>query len=474
MNMRPESVRIRLTFWYVGVLAGVLVVYIAAAYSFQDWQLKRQIYHDEVQDMETVEGLLYFDGAGQLHLHEEYHSRPQSRLLVDRLMEVHRPSGELLYRNDRLNGMALDSAIQPGEGYPSYNERIFQLENGERVLMISHLHPVDGQPLLIRIGYDLGPAKSRMMQFLLVLLLALPVALVVAGFAGYRIAQKALAPLGKMASQAEQITANRLHDRLPIDNEVDELGQMARVFNGLLVRLEQSFTQLQRFTSDAAHELRTPLASMRSVGEVGLQQAHTEEGYREIISSMLEETASLTQLIDGLLMMAKAESGQISVRATEFEIDDLIDEVVGLLGVIAEERGVSIRWDRGRRGTLHADRALVRLALVNVLHNAIKFSPQGAEVTITSEILKKEGQPFLRILVRDVGPGVRDTEKALVFSRFYRSEATRAQEGAGLGLSIAKWAIEANGGEILFDPHRLNGATCFIDLPLGYGWRTVV
>lgn len=465
MSLRPKSIRIRLTLWYIAVLAGVLAVYIASVYAFQGWQLQRQIYHDEVQDMETVEGLLYFGSAGHLQLHEEYHSRPQSRLLVDRLMEVHRPSGELLYRNPRLGGMALGGPVQRGEGYPSYNERVFRLADGTPVLMISHLHPVEGQPLVIRIAYDLGPANTRMMQFLLVLLLALPATLIIAGFAGYRIARKALAPLGRMASQAEQITASRLHDRLPIDNEDDELGQMARVFNRLLVRLEQSFTQLQRFTSDAAHELRTPLASMRSVGEVGLQQERTEEGYREIISSMLEETASLTQLIDGLLMMAKAESGQISVRATEFAAEALISEVAGLLDVIAEERGVSIRGEQGMRNTLHADRALVRLALVNVLHNAIKFSPPGSEVLIASETVKKDGNPFLRISVKDVGPGVGDAEKVLVFSRFYRSEATRAQEGAGLGLSIAKWAIEANGGEILFDPHRLNGATCFIDLP---------
>ncbi len=466
MSLRAKSVRIRLTFWYVGVLAGVLAVYVTSAYSFQDWQLRQQIYHDEVQDMETVEGLLFFDSFGRLQLHDEYHSRPQSRLLVDRLMEVHRPSGELLYRNARLGEMELGGPVQSGEGYPGYNERMIRLATGTPVLMISHLHPVDGQPLVIRIGYDLGPAKSRMMQFLLVLLLALPVTLIVAGFAGYRIAQKALAPLGKMASQAEQITASRLHDRLPIDNEDDELGQMARVFNRLLVRLEQSFSQLQRFTSDAAHELRTPLASMRSVGEVGLQQVQTEEGYREIISRMLEETASLTQLIDGLLMMAKAESGQISVRATEFAVEDLIAEVAGLLDVIAEERRVSISREEGKHYTLLADRALVRLALVNVLHNAIKFSPKSSEVVITSEILKKDGKLFLRIPVKDAGPGVRDTEKALVFNRFYRSEAARAQEGAGLGLSIAKWAIEANGGSIEFDPHRLNGATCFIDLPL--------
>ncbi|HTJ31449.1 MAG TPA: ATP-binding protein [Acidobacteriaceae bacterium] len=464
MTIRPKSVRVRLTLWYIGVLACVLAVYIAAVYSFQYWQLTRQIYHDEVEDMETVEGLLYFDGTGHLQLHEEYHSRPQSRLLVDRLMEVHRPSGELIYRNAQLGGMSLGNEVKPGEGWPTYNERIFRLANGRHVLMISHLHPVDGQPLIIRVGYDLGPADARMYEFLGVLMLALPIALVAAGFAGYRIAHRALAPLSTMASQAEQITANRLHDRLPVDNEEDELGQMARAFNSLLLRLEQSFTQLQRFTADAAHELRTPLASMRSVGEVGLQQQRTVEGYREIISSMLEETANLTQLIDGLLMMAKAESGQIAIHAAPFPLADLIAEVVSLLDIIAEERGVSIQTGDFEGREIVADRNLIRVALVNVLHNAIKFSPAGGQVELSGKLCE-DGTPFFRVMVRDSGPGLSESDRKRVFDRFYRAEPARSQEGVGLGLSIAQWAVEANRGRIQFASDRVRGATCILDLP---------
>jgi signal transduction histidine kinase len=470
MKILPvSSLRIRLTLWYVGILALLLGLYIVLVFAFQDALQQRQIYHDEIQDVETVEGLLYFDANGLLQLQQNYHSHPSSHLLIDRLMEVREPSGIVLFRSETLGSRSLGGPNFAGEGNSTFNQRTATLADGTRVALISHIHPVQGHVVLIRLGYSLSPFHDRMQQFFMLLLIALPAALILAGFAGFSIAKRALEPLQTMAGRAEQITARNLHDRLEIQNPDDELGHMARVFNQLLQRLEESFEQLKRFTADAAHELRTPLASLRAVGEVALQDATKVEDYREAIGSILEETGRLNQTIDGLLLLAKAEASQPGENGSEFFLPELIDEVLTLLSVLLEERNVAVFEERSgfENVTVRADRSLVRIALVNILHNALKFSPEGStlKVICTTERVTAN---FAEVTVQDEGPGLAQDEYEKVFERFFTSsrEVTAAGSGTGLGLSIAKLAIERNGGQIFFDQTSDRGARCTIRLPL--------
>ncbi|HTF66554.1 MAG TPA: hypothetical protein VK638_28110, partial [Edaphobacter sp.] len=168
----PSNLRSRLTFWYVGVLAVLLVVYATLVFAFQYVVLTKQIVHDEIQDVETVEGLLFFDEAGTLQLRQDYYSRPQSHLLIDRMMEVRDPSGIVLYRSPTLKGMSLGGPTRPGEGGADFGERLTRLDDGTHVLLISHIHGMDNRQLLIRLGYSLAPLRERMFQFLAVLLIA--------------------------------------------------------------------------------------------------------------------------------------------------------------------------------------------------------------------------------------------------------------------------------------------------------------
>jgi signal transduction histidine kinase len=470
MSILPvRSVRTRLTLWYVSILAVLLCLYIVLVFVFQYALLQRQIYHDEIQDVETVEGLLYFDASGTLQLQQNYHSHPSSHLLIDRLMEVRDTSGTVLYRSQTLGSMSLGDQAFAGEGNGTFNERRTRLTDGTHVALISHIHPVQGHVVLIRLGYSLSPLHDRMFQFFTLLLIALPVALLVAGFAGFSIAKRALQPLQQMAARAEQITASNLHDRLEIQNPDDELGHMARVFNQLLQRLEEAFEQLKRFTADAAHELRTPLASLRAVGEVALQDANKPEDYREAIGSILEETNRLNQTIEGLLLLAKAEASQPGEKESVFFLPELTDEVLLLLSVLIEERNVKVVEDREGLENLpvRADRSLVRIALVNILHNAVKFSPEGSTLIVRCTTERTSG-PFAEVSVQDEGPGLAPDEHQKVFGRFFTSsrDETASGSGTGLGLSIAKLAIERNRGEIFFDKELERGARCTIRLPL--------
>ncbi|WP_263385422.1 ATP-binding protein [Granulicella arctica] len=468
---RPANIRTRLAVWFIAILAAILTIYIAVVFSFQYFLLERQIFHDEIQDVETVEGLLYFDATGVLHLQDNYHSRPQSHLLEDRLMEVRDQSGVILYRSKTLGDMILGGVTLPDEGATSYNQRSIRIADGTHVLLISHLHPVQNKLVLIRLGYSLEPLHDRMLRFFFLLLLATPIALILAGFAGYSIARRALRPLDLMAARAEQITAIRLHDRVTVENPHDELGHMARVLNHLLDRIEQAFLQLQRFTADAAHELRTPLASVRALGEASLLEDLSAAEYRDTIGSMLEETIRLNQTIDGLLLLAKTELGQAADQQRPFSLPELLAEIITLLDVLLEERHLAVMQEGAAAlvEDIVADRSLVRVAFLNVLHNAIKFTAGGSKLHVFYSRQEREEGIFQKVCIHDSGPGILPAERERVFDRFFTSDSasTSNRSGAGLGLSIAKLIVDRSGGQIFFEDSKIEqGANCCIELPV--------
>jgi len=470
VTIRISHIRSRLTLWYVAIFGLLFAAYICTACSLQYWQLKQQLYHAEVQDMETVQGLLYFTADGQVSLHEEYFNRRESRLLLDRLLEVLDSNGHVLFRNRKLDGNTLGGRLLPDEGLDGFSPRRLHLADGTPVLVISHVHVLQDTPVLIRLAYSTEPLRLQSLQLLGLLTLVLPIALIAAGFAGYRFAIKVLDPLEQMARLTEHITARRLNERIPVRNAADELGHMAIVLNGLLERLEESFEQLRRFTSDVSHELRTPLAAMRSVGEVGLQEEHDAEKYRDIVGSMLEEVAKLTAMIDTLLTIAHADSGAIQLQQTTFALMDLVQEAVAIVGVLAEDKKqtLSVTGDQG--ALVRADRAFLRMAFVNLLDNAVKYSPSGSSIHVSLHIVGPGSGPvqFVELAIQDEGPGIPDSAQQRVFDRFYRLDEARSRDsgGFGLGLPIAKWAVEAHGGTIAVKTSFPTGSIFSVKLPV--------
>jgi heavy metal sensor kinase len=470
VTFRLRNIRTRLTLWYIAIFGLLFVAYISTACFVQYWQLKQELYHAQIQDMETVQGLLYFTADGQLSLHQEYFNRPESRLLLDRLLEVLDANGHVLFRNDKLGRNALGGRLLPNEGVHGFSPRSLRLADGTPVLVISHLHVLGETPVLIRLAYSTEPLRLQSLHLLGLLTLLLPIALIAAGFAGYRFAIKVLDPLEQMARLTEHITARRLNERIPVRNPDDELGHMALVLNGLLARLGESFEQLQRFTSDVSHELRTPLAAIRSVGEVGLQEEHDVEKYRDIIGSMLEEVAKLTAMIDTLLTIAHADSGAIQLQQTTFPLMDLVEEAVAVVGVLAEDKQQTVSVGGDPAALVHADRSFLRMALVNLLDNAVKYSPSGSTIQVT---LRRDHNHsgtgcFVELAIQDQGPGIPESAQQRVFDRFYRMDEARTHDsgGFGLGLPIAKWAVEAHGGTIHVKASFPTGAIFCIKLPV--------
>jgi heavy metal sensor kinase len=463
IRFRPKQLRSRLTLWYVGVLAAAMMLFVTGTSFLLFWQLRTQLDRYNVQDVETVEGLLFFTPDGKVELKDDYHNHPDSKLVLERLLEVRAPDGTVLYRNDRLGARSLGGIPFSGEGVGGYSNRVERLSDGTRVRMVSRRHAIDGHPALIRLAYSEEHLWLHLEELLAASLLALPLTLALAAFAGYALARRALAPLQQMALRAEQITSERLSERLPTDNVDGELGQLARAFNSTLARLEQSFEQLRRFTSDASHELRTPLTAMRSVGEVGLQKDGSREEYRDIIGSMLEEGNRLTRLVDSLLTISRADAGAIPFNPSVFSVLELAREAAALLEVLMEEKSLTLTLTGDESVAVNGDRLFLRQSLVNIIHNAVKYSPVRGTISVN---VRLDGAGRVMIEIADDGPGIPPEHVTNVFDRFYRVDKsrTRNEGGAGLGLSIANWAVQAHGGEIGLD--SAPGAGCIFRICL--------
>jgi heavy metal sensor kinase len=463
--MRPRNVRTRLTAWYVTVLAVTLLIYCGGTAALVFHELRGELDRLAIDDLEGIEGLLSFNSAGHLSFRSDYHDHPYPTSEQDRLLEVRAEDGRVLYRNALLGSRSLGGAPEQGEGADGYTVRTIRLSDGTRARVISKRHVIDDVPTLVRVGFSEEILWQRFWEIFLSMMAGLPFALGLAAAGGYFLARHALKPIEEMARRIHEINAEHLNQRLRIENPDDELGVLARAFNDTLARLERSFEQLRRFTTDASHELRTPLTAIRSVGEVGLKNLSTREEYREVIGSMLEEANRLNQLVDSLLMIARADSGQIQLNRTPVLLLPFVHERLCLLEVLAEEKGQTISIAGDGHIEVDADPTILGHILINLMDNAIKNSPLNAPIAL--HIRNSEDERAV-IEIKDSGPGIPPEDRDRVFDRFYRVDEGRSREsgGTGLGLAIAKWGAEAHGGQLQLECPPEGGCVFRLRIPL--------
>jgi heavy metal sensor kinase len=276
-------------------------------------------------------------------------------------------------------------------------------------------------------------------------LVGLPVGTALFTMAGYFIAGRTLAPVNEMIERTRRLSAKSLSQRLPVANPHDELGQLALLFNATLEQLENSFTELRRFAADASHELRTPLTAMRAVGEVALSNGNPAH-LQDALGSMLEEIRKMNQLIDQLLLLARGDNDAVPVQIEVGPVHPVLTEVREALALVAEEKlkRIEIDCDEQLQGVF--DPSLLRLALMNLAQNAIRYSPDGARITLRA--YHHSGVAVIEVW--DTGPGIAPEHHKKIFERFYRVDKarSRADGGAGLGLAIVKWSVERMGGAV--------------------------
>jgi heavy metal sensor kinase len=323
---------------------------------------------------------------------------------------------------------------------------------------------IAGRSVVLRAARSEDRLRTQLSEILVVLVLGLPLIVALAGLGGYGLARRALAPIDHLASEARRITADRLHDRLSVANPTDEIGRLAAVINETFARLESSFDKLRRFTADASHELRTPLAVIRGLGEVELRETRTAGEYKETLGSILEEVDRLTNLVDTLLRLSHGDAGTVKVSRQSFDVGQLTREVVSSLTILAEERRQRIDLNVPDGIVVCADRLVLREAITNVIDNAIKYGPEASTVDV--HLQAADGHAVLAI--HDAGPGIPAEHRERIFDRFFRVDEARSRDqgGAGLGLAIAKWAVEVNGGSIWVVDNAAGGSVFQIRVPL--------
>ncbi len=432
MNTRL-SIRVRLTAWYAAVLLVILSALSFGVYAFVRASLERAFRAQLDRDIDTVATVIAAAPRGE---------GSKGHLPGDIYFLVREDQRVVYHSAAWCRAKWLHDFYMTETG-------VWRSPKGIAFKLRTAPLWIRGRGYDVTVAEDASPMDDTLATLLKVLLLSAPCAVLLSIGGGYFLAGRALSPLSAMAEKAREITAESLSERLPPGNPNDELGRMAAVFNSTLARLEASFERLRAFTANVSHELRTPLTALRSVGEVALRRPPDSGSCREAVASMLEEVDRLTRLVDALLTLARAEQGRKSARAP-VDLAIVAQSVVDLLRVLAEEKKQSLEIDVVRPASLRGDSATLHQALTNLLDNAIRYTPAGGHIRVKVDCPPGGGA---LVDVTDDGPGIPPEERERIFDRFYRSNDDRrvATHGAGLGLAIARAAVEANGGRLEYD-----------------------
>lgn len=437
----PLPIRARLTLWY-----STVVVLCLAAFGTTIWIGLRQSLtaarQVELQErMGSLRAVLQqFEDqahAKQENLQEEIEEFAKA-LPADFSLRVLDPWKALLYAPDS--------------------------SRARRVLEREEVLQTEGRSLTLKMSVSLEPVDEILRQFSHIIFLSIPLALIVASVGGHWLSKQALSPVRDMAMAARSIDSANLSMRLPIPAADDELRLLAGMWNEMLERLQSGVERVQRFTSDASHDLRTPLATIRVSAEIALRRHRELESYRDTLERILLQTDRATILVEDLLLLARADRGHVDLELIPLDLGSSVSHICDNLRPLIERESLELRqslpsnpvWINGNGS------ALARVIAV-LVDNALKHTETGSiqihlEATAHEAILK----------VEDTGRGIRSVDLPYIFDRFYRGDQSRTSVngGSGLGLAIAKRLVESQLGSITVECEQGQGARFFVRLPL--------
>ena len=444
-----NTVRGRLTLWYVSALAFILIIFGIAVYILLSRALHRRV--DQAlsstieisttsltNDLEEGQSIL---SAAQSTAAELSHPQ-QAMLIFD-------DEGHLLATHP--NEEPLQTGLPDRTAIPEAEVLLYTVETQgarHRLAVRRVKIPPADTPYIILASHPLKAVEDELESLREILYFATPIVLLLAGFGGWFLARQGLAPVAAMARSAREIGAGSLDQQLPVANPRDELGQLSMTFNELLARLDAAFDEQRRFMADASHELRNPLSVISTAAGVTLKKDHRdEEEYREALQIVAEQTRRLSRIVNDMFTLARADSGRYPLRKRTLYLNDLVEEVARAGTVLASDRNASLELNNLPEAVFHGDEDLLRQMLLNLVDNAVKFTPPGGAVKVS---LERRGNEYL-LTVSDTGPGIPPEARKHIFERFYRADRTRVRTedgGAGLGLAIARWIARAHDGDV--------------------------
>lgn len=318
----------------------------------------------------------------------------------------------------------------------------------------------------IRVAYPEDEITEVLHNLFSIFLVLIPIVILISVIGGYFLAKQSLKPVDEITRTARKITAAKLRERIHVMNPKDEIGRLSETLNDMISRLEASFEQVGQFSMDASHELRTPLTIMRGEIELALRGNRTTASYKKTLASLLDEVMRMTSIIEGLILLAKADSGVGKLEKKPTRLDILVNEIKEDAEVLAEQRKIDISISKLDEATIMGDEIRLRQLMLNLVDNAIKYTPEGGKVVLSLE--KRNGNASF--MVEDTGIGIPEKDLSKIFNRFYRVDKSRSRlpdrSGLGLGLSISKWVAEAHGGKLLVESKVGTGSKFTVVLPI--------
>ncbi len=451
------SLRTRLTIWYTLALLVVLLAFAVATI----WQQARLGLQHVDRELEAAGSTLANVVRDELKENPDpiVAAREANATLapVNRAVAIFDARGHLLAAT--WNGLALGQPPPAGPGVHVWTDG----PAGRPWRVRTEPGQFDNARLVFLTAAPLADLQRDRRELQDAALVGIPIALVLAAAGGLWLASVGLRPITRMAARAAQVSIAGTDDLGESDRR-DELGQLARAFNGLVARLRSALATQRRFMADASHELRTPVSVIKSAADIMLSQpARDEADYRDALGIVGEEARRLGALVEDMLVLARADAGGYPLRLSDLYLDDVLAACRRTLDVVASARGVALRFEPVPELPVHGDEDLLRRMLLNVLQNAVRHTADLTSVDVRADA----SGDMLTIRIRDHGRGIPVADRERIFDRFVQLDAARQGAGSGLGLPIARWIAEAHGGRLELEASGADGSTFVITLPLG-------
>jgi len=456
----------KLTLWYGGILALILVTFSSGVYIYFQNSLQKSI-DTKIKSIAEVLASSMTETHNQSLFgnFERYLENALGKKPKGKFIQIIDASGKIGARLNDLEAEAVPVSFVTLEKALK-GEIVYEtIETARPRLRMITMPILENKKIIsiVQVGSSLEEFEDTMKRLLIIMIISIITSISVTIVVGYFMAKKTMKPVDQIRRAAVNISSNNLDERIDIKGRKDELGRLAETFNAMISRLKDSFQRINQFSIDVSHELKTPLTILKGETELALRKERTNEEYKRSMQSNLEEIDRMSRIIDDLLLLSKAETKDIGMNLEKVDLRDLLADVCMNMKLFGENKGVEIVVKELEDIRLVGDELKLRRMITNVVENAIKYGHRGGHVIVSS--YKQNG--FACVNVEDDGPGISPGDIKYIFDRFYRADRSRKREsGSGLGLSISKWIAEAHKGSIDVQSRPAAGSVFTIKLPM--------